>query len=240
MLPRKVSASIPAVHVLLVPGLNCTAALFAPQMDVLGAQHQLHVADHGRFDTMEQDAAAILAEAPDRFALCGLSMGGYLAFEILRQAPGRVARLALIDTRCTGDAPEEAARRRQMLDLVRTGRFASLHNILWPRLVHPARREDAQLEATVRAMMEDTGPDRFSRQQTAILHRPDYRPVLHTITVPTLLLVGDHDVLTPPAASKEMAATISGSELVIVPECGHLSTLEQPQIVARHLDRWLG
>ncbi len=227
------------MNVLLVPGLNCTGALFAPQMDILGAHHRLQVADHGRFDTMERDAAAILADAPDRFALCGLSMGGYLAFEILRQAPERVVRLALLDTRCAGDAPEEAARRVTMLDLVRAGRFSSLHDILWPRLVHPARRSDAALEATVRAMMVETGPDRFSRQQAAILHRPDYRSVLPTIAVPTLVLVGDQDLLTPPAASRDMAAMIAGSELVIVAECGHLSTLEQPQVVAGHLERWL-
>jgi pimeloyl-ACP methyl ester carboxylesterase len=223
----------------LVPGLNCTGALFAPQVTGLADMATCHVADHAGADRLEGIAAGILDAAPERFALAGLSMGGYVAFEIIRQAPDRVTRLCLLDTRAAMDGPEDAERRRQTIALAGSGRFASLHAVFWPRLVHPARAGDASIEGIVRTMMDDTGPERFIRQQTAILHRRDYAPVLDAIAVPTLIVVGAQDAITPPDASRDMQRRIAGSSLVEIADCGHLSTLERPDAVGEAMRGWL-
>jgi pimeloyl-ACP methyl ester carboxylesterase len=223
----------------LVPGLNCTGALFSPQIAGLADAVRCHVANHGGAASLEEIAAQILAVMPPRFALAGLSMGGYVAFEMLRQAPERVTRLCLLDTRAAMDSAEDAERRRRTIALAESGRFDQLHGILWPRLVHPSRTCDAELEQVVLGMMRDTGPERFIRQQTAVLNRRDYAPVLRATRVPTLIVVGEEDAITPPDASREMQSQISGSRLEIVPDCGHLSTLEQPAAVTRLLLQWL-
>lgn len=224
---------------LLVPGLNCTGALFRPQMAALEPVARCLVADHGSAASLGEIAAGILAAAPPRFALAGLSMGGYVAFEILRQAPGRVTRLCLLDTRAMMDTDEDAERRRRTIALAESGRFEQLHGILWPRLVHPSRLGDRDLEAVVLKMMRDTGPARFIRQQTAVLDRMDYRSTLQGIRVPTSIIVGAQDVITPPDAAWAMQALIAGSNVAEIPDCGHLSTLEQPDEVSRLLREWL-
>jgi pimeloyl-ACP methyl ester carboxylesterase len=225
--------------VVLVPGLNCTERLFAPQAAALAGVARFHPADHGSADDLSAIAAGILAAAPPVFALAGLSMGGYVALEILIQAPERVSRMCLLDTRATPDSAEDAERRRRTLALAAGGQFAKLHDILWPRLVHPARGGDRALEAIVLGMMRDTGPERFIRQQTAVLKRRDYRPFLAGIRVPTTIIVGAQDVITPPEASREMHAMVPGSRLVEVSECGHLSTLERPDEVSGLMREWL-
>jgi pimeloyl-ACP methyl ester carboxylesterase len=224
----------------LVPGLNCTGALFRPQIDGLAGAARCHVADHGAASSLEEISARILDAAPPRFALAGLSMGGYVAFEIIRQAPERVARLCLLDTRAAMDSDEDAERRRRTIELASSGHFAKLHGILWPRLVHPARVTDADLEQVVLDMMRDTGPERFVRQQTAVLNRRDYEPVLRAIRAPTLIVVGEQDAVTPPEASRQMQGLIENARLETVPDCGHLSTLEKPEAVTRLMRRWLG
>lgn len=228
------------MEIVFVPGLNCTGALFAPQIAALADRHRCHVADHGAADSLEAIAASILASAPDRFALLGLSMGGYVAYEILRQQPQRVSRLALLDTRARLDTPEDAERRRQTIALAEGGRFEELHGILWPRLVHPSRHSDKALESVVTTMMAETGPERFVRQQTAVLNRADYRPLLAEIDVPTLVLVGGDDEITPPAHARELHAAIAASRYVEVAACGHLSSLERPSEVSAALEEWLG
>ncbi len=224
---------------LLVPGLNCTAALFAPQTAALADLARCRVADHGVASTLEAIAEAILAAAPPSFALAGLSMGGYVAFEIIRQSPQRVSRLCLLDTRAAMDSPDDAERRRRTIALANGGRFEDLHGILWPRLVHPARQDDVALEAVVLDMMRDTGPERFIRQQTAVLERRDYAPLLPQIVAPTTIIVGADDAITPPEASREMQRRIPGSTLFEIPDCGHLSTLERPDAVNRLMRVWL-
>jgi pimeloyl-ACP methyl ester carboxylesterase len=224
---------------ILVPGLNCTAALFAPQVAALGTRAHCRIADHGSAASLDDIAAKILSSAPPRFALAGLSMGGYVAFEIVRQAPERVERLCLIDTRSAMDTAEDAARRRQTIALAESGRFDDLHGILWPRLVHPSRQGDAKLEAVVLGMMRDTGPERFIRQQTAVLNRRDYAPTLRAMRMPVSILVGDSDVITPPQAARLMQADIPGATLSVIPGCGHLSTLEMPEAVNSLMRTWL-
>jgi pimeloyl-ACP methyl ester carboxylesterase len=227
------------MDVLFVPGLNCTAALFAPQIAALKDHAHCHVADHGVADSLEAIAASILAKAPERFVLVGLSMGGYVAYEILRQQPQRVIGLALLDTRAELDTPEEAERRRRTITLARNDQFEQLHGILWPRLVHPSRLIDKTLESIVVGMMRDTGSERFVRQQTAVLNRIDYRPLLSTIAVPTLVLVGEADVITPPEHAAKLCKAIPHARYVEIAECGHLSSLEKSEAVNQELSRLL-
>src|SRR6202142_1891842 len=136
-------------------------------------------------------AQRVLAAAPPRFALVGLSMGGYVAFEIMRQAASRVAKLALLDTGARGEAPERTEQRKPLIALAKSGRFAEILESQYPTLVHHSRHNDAALKATVRAMNEETGADAYLRQQQAIMSRPDSRPGLAAIRCPTLVLVGD-------------------------------------------------
>lgn len=230
------TASLP---VILVPGLNCSATLYAEQIPALWQFGPVMVGDHRRDDSMAAIARRILADAPPRFALAGLSMGGYIAFEILRQAADRVARLALLDTGAGAEVPERTAQRKPLIALAQAGRFAEITADQYPLLVHRSRHGDTALKAAVRAMNEETGPEAYCRQQQAIIGRADSRPGFAAISCPTLVLVGDEDQLTPPALAREMAAGIPGARLVVVPECGHLSTMERPQAVTQALLDWM-
>ena len=223
----------------LVPGLNCSPRLYAAQLPALWRFGPVTVANHTRDDTMAAIATRILALAPPRFALAGLSMGGYIALEIVRQAAGRVTRLALLDTGARDDPPEAQAKRRANIALVGEGRFGEIVDVQFPIYVHPDRANDAALKADYLAMCHDVGPQAYVRQQKAIMSRADSRPLLATIKCPTLVLVGAQDGATPPALSEEMAAGIPAARLVQIPDCGHLSTLERPQAVTKELVAWM-
>ena len=225
--------------VVLIPGLTCTARLYAEQIPALWRFGPVMIADHTRDDSMTAIARRILAAAPPRFALAGLSMGGYIAFEIVRQAPERVAKLALLDTGARGDTPEQTERRKIVIGLARSGRYAEVPDIAFPVYVHRDRHGDAALKRVVRTMAEDTGAQAFLRQQQAIIGRPDSRPGLAAISCPTLVLVGDGDEATPPELAREIAAGVPGSRLVLIPRSGHLSTLEQPEAVTQALVEWM-
>jgi pimeloyl-ACP methyl ester carboxylesterase len=223
----------------LIPGLLCTPLLYADQLPALWRLGPVTVADHTRDDSMRDIARRILAQSPPKFALIGLSMGGYAAFEVQRQAPDRVVKLALLDTTARPDAPEQTEQRKRQIEMARAGRFDAIAQLLFPRFVSAARHGDAALQAIVRTMAADTGPEAFVRQQTAIMSRVDSRPGLPSIRCPTLILVGADDTLTPPDRAAEMAAGIPGAREVVVPSCGHLSTLEQPQAVTDALTAFL-
>ncbi|WP_407166651.1 alpha/beta fold hydrolase [Bradyrhizobium sp. ORS 111] len=225
--------------ILLVPGLVSSPRIFAPVIPALWRFGPVTVANHIRDDNMGAIARRILAEAPPRFALAGHSMGGYIAFEIMRQAPERVARLALINTQARPDTPEASARRRGMMERARSGHYPAVLDELFPGFVHPSRRDDASLRQLVRDMGEDVGVAAFLRQQTAVISRPDSRPTLAWIKCPTLVLSGDEDNTIPNALSSEMAAGIPGAKLVILENCGHLPQPEQPQACANALVEWL-
>jgi pimeloyl-ACP methyl ester carboxylesterase len=231
-----VSGPLPIV---LIPGLLDSPRLYAPQIPALWRTGPVTLADHTRDDSMAAVTGRILASAPEVFALVGLSMGGYLCFEIMRQAPQRVAKLALLDTSARPDTPEQSAARRAQMALASQGRFAEVLDAQFPRLVQRARREDAALRAVFDLMAEEVGVPAFIRQQTATIGRSDSRPTLGSIRCPTLVLVGEDDELTPPDRAAEMAQGIAGARLVTVPQCGHLSTLEQPAEVTRALLEWL-
>jgi pimeloyl-ACP methyl ester carboxylesterase len=224
--------------ILFVPGLNCTAALFGAQILRLCRTHPCVVADHGVVEDLSEVATAVLAQAPARFALCGLSMGGYVAFEIMRCAPERVTRLALLDTSAGLDRPETTATRLANIALAQSGRFDEVVDKFWPRFVHPARREDRALRAVYERMATDTGADRFVRQMRTIMSRPDSQMGLSRIGVPTLVLVGEQDLATPVGEAKSMADAIPKADLAVIPHCGHLSTLEMPETVANRLPAW--
>ena len=223
----------------LVPGLLCTARLYAEQVPVLWRFGPVMIADHRRDDTAAAIAARILAAAQPRFALAGLSMGGYLALEVMRQAPDRVARLALLDTNARGDTPEISERRRRQIELAQIGRLGEIVDQQLPLFVHRDRRGDTSLIEIVRVMAEETGVEAFVRQQRALIGRADLRSHLAAIRCPTLVLVGDGDELTPPTLAKEIAGSITGARLVVVPASGHLSTLEQPVAVNTALVEWM-
>ncbi|HUE47826.1 MAG TPA: alpha/beta fold hydrolase [Steroidobacteraceae bacterium] len=225
--------------VVLLPGLLGSARLYAQQIPALWRSGAVTVADHTRDDSVAAIARRILAGAPARFALVGLSMGGYIAFEILRQAPERVVKLALLDTTARADTPEQSAARREQMALASSGRFEEVVEAIFVRAVHATRRADAELRALNRLMAEDVGSAAFLRQQTAIMGRSDSRPTLGSIRVPTLVLVGEGDELTPPARAAEIAQGIAAAHLVSVPLCGHLSTLERPREVTSALLAWL-
>jgi len=229
-----------SLPIVLVPGLNCSPRLYAPQVPELWCFGPVSVANHTRDDTMAAIARGILADAPPRFALAGLSMGGYIALEIVRQAPARVAKLALLDTGARDDPPEAQERRRTNIGAAEAGRFDEIIEAQFPLYVHPSRASDAALRSVYLAMCHEVGPQAYVRQQKAIMGRADSRPLLPTIRCPTLVLVGEQDAATPPELSEEMAAAIPGARLVKVADCGHLSTLERPEAVTKAMVEWLG
>jgi pimeloyl-ACP methyl ester carboxylesterase len=242
------SGAADSAILLLLPGLLCDARLWHDQVTGLSDRVHCVVADLTLDDSLPAMAArareAAEAEArslgaPPRFALCGLSMGGYVALEVMRQAPpGQVTRLALMDTSARPDTAEQARRRRGLMALTRTGQFRGVTPRLLPQLVHPAHL-DGPVGAAVMAMAERVGRDAFLRQQQAILGRPDSRPDLPRITVPTLVACGTEDALTPPALSAEMAAAIPGARLALLAGCGHLPPMEDPAATTGLLRDWL-
>ncbi|MBB3173036.1 pimeloyl-ACP methyl ester carboxylesterase [Endobacter medicaginis] len=240
MLAKGLRASLPpSLPVVLIPGLLASPRLYAPVMPALWRSGAVSVADTVHADTIAGMAARLLADAPERFALAGLSMGGYVAMEVMRQAPGRVDRLALLDTSARPDTAEAAAGRERQIEVAESGRFGDLIARAFPQLVHSDRHGDTELQALMAAMAEDVGARAFVAQQRAIMKRIDSRPSLSTIACPTLVLVGAEDQLTPPVVAREMADAIAGAKLVEIQRCGHISTLEQPEAVSRALTAWL-
>jgi pimeloyl-ACP methyl ester carboxylesterase len=227
------------VPILLIPGLGGSPRIYAPVVPALWAHGPVTVANHIRDDSMGAIARRILAEAPPRFALAGHSMGGYIAFEIIRQAPERVAKLALINTQARPDTPEAMERRRGQIAGIEAGRYEAAIDALYPGFVHPSRKDDAELRRVVHGMAMDVGPKAFARQLVAVMGRADSRPTLAQIACPTLVLTGDEDNTIPNALSKEMADGIPGARLVIIPECGHLPQIERPRETIDALLGWL-
>ncbi len=230
----------PPIPLILVPGLLCTDALWRAQVHGLADVAGITVtAEHTRHTDIGAIAGAILAAAPPCFALAGLSFGGYIAFEIMRRAPHRVDRLALLDTTANGDPEARGRLRREMIKQARTGRFLGVTGGLLPQFIHPDRLDDQVLVNEIKEMALRVGRDGFIRQQTAIIGRPDSRRDLAEIDCPTLLLVGRQDLLTPLARHEEMQAAIPNARLSVIEECGHLSTMERPDEVNQALREWL-
>lgn len=223
----------------LLPGLLNDARLWQAQTGGLADIADAVVADLTAADSIAALAAAVLARAPaGKFALAGLSMGGYVALEIMRQAPERVIALALLDTTARPDTPQALEARRNLMELAESD-LAAVNATLLPRLLHPSHLNDAAMVGTITAMAMDLGKEVFMRQQQAIMGRIDSRPFLSHIKCPTLVLCGRQDLITPVEVHEELAAGIPGATLSIIDECGHLSTLGQPQQVTDALRQWL-
>ncbi|WP_186102092.1 alpha/beta fold hydrolase [Burkholderia gladioli] len=225
--------------IVLIPGLLCTAEVFAPQIPALWPYGPVTVASTLEGDSIAAMAAAILANAPPRFALAGFSMGGYLAHEILRRAPERVTRLALLSTSARADQPIQIEMRQALLEAATLGDYDTVLANATLNTAHVSLRRDPVFAATKRRMAADIGRAAFARQTAAVIGRPDSRRELPSIAVPSLVLVGDSDPVTPPEFAREMAEAIPGAKLVIVSECGHTSPLERPEAVNAALRDWL-
>jgi pimeloyl-ACP methyl ester carboxylesterase len=227
------------IPLVLLPGLLCDAALWAPQVAALSDIVEASVADLSRDDSLSAMAQRVLSAAPARFALAGLSMGGYVAQEIMRQAPQRVMRLALLDTSARADTPERAAQRRGFIELTHKGQFKGITPRMLPVYLHPDHLKDEALTGAVLGMAERIGKDAYLRQQQAIMNRPDGREDLKRIGVPTLALCGRQDQATPYEVNAEIAALVPGATFVAIERCGHISTLEKPTEVNAAMRRWL-
>ena len=228
-----------ASTLLLIPGLGNTRRLFEHQIATFAPLMKIVVADHTLDDSVEGIAGRALADAPDRFALAGLSMGGYVAMEIMRQAPERVERLALLDTSARPDNAEAKQNRQRLIGLAESARWDDILADVWPQLVHPRRQGDEALKAEVRAMLHETGAAGYIRQQCAIMGRPDLRDLLPGIEIPTLIVVGEGDAITPPEIAREMAEMVEWASLIVIRGAGHLSALEEPDQVTAAMRLWL-
>jgi pimeloyl-ACP methyl ester carboxylesterase len=226
-------------QLVLLPGLLCDAALWRHQVEYLQDLAEITVADLTLDSTIEAMADRVLSTAPRRFALAGLSMGGYVAQEILRQAPERVERLALIDTNARADNEEQRKARRDLITLAEIGTFKGVTPRLLPNLVHPTRLSDPAVAGVVMDMAERVGQEAFKRQQEAIMGRKDGRGDLTAVSVPTLVLAGRQDLLCPPKVQEEMMAHLPNGKLVMVEDCGHLAPLERPNATTAVMRYWL-
>ena len=225
----------------LIPGLLCDRALWAPQVQALSDVAECWIPQSVEEKTMSEMAANVLRDAPfERFALAGLSMGGYVCMELMRQAPERVNALALLDTRAPPDSIEDTQQRRAFMRLVQSGRgLVQVTSRLLPQLIHASRLRDELLVEQVRGMAARTGLDAYLRQQQAIISRPDSRADLCDWKIPALVLCGRQDRLTTLAMHEEMMNLLPDAELVVLEQCGHMSTLERPEEVSVAMRRWL-
>lgn len=223
---------------LLVPGLNCTAEIFGRLVPAIWPSGPVTIANHTIGSSIAEIAANILKDAPPRVGLLGFSLGGYIAFEILRQAPERVAKLCLLDTSARTDTPGATERRRLGIDRARSGNFVGVLNEGFLTAVDESNLGRDDLRAMLVRMGTTNGVDTFIRQQEAIIARPDSRGDLAGIMVPTLVIVGKSDQTTIPAAAKEMAGGIADARLVIIPKAGHMAVVEQPDLVNAAIVDW--
>lgn len=222
----------------LLPGTLCDAALWQQQIAALGDGAQIAVGDLGRDDSIAAMARSILAAAPPHFALAGLSLGGIVAFEIVRQAPARVLRLALLDTNPRPPSAIQLVEWSALAASAHTDLRATVEQLL-PMWLHPVHRHKRGLVDAIVAMAERVGAEAYLRQLRALASKPDSRGGLAQIACPTLVLVGRQDALCPPELHVEMAAAIPNARLAVIEHCGHLSSLEQPHAVSAELRHWL-
>ncbi|MEO0911846.1 MAG: alpha/beta hydrolase [Pseudomonadota bacterium] len=224
---------------LLLPGMMCDARLYGPQIAALSGRYPIHLAPMAAHETVAEMAAAILRAAPPQFALAGLSMGGIVAMEVLRQAPPRVERLALLDTNPMAEIAEVKARRESQIAKVQQGGLADvMRDEMKPNYLADGPRRVEILDLCM-DMALGLGAEIFVRQSRALQSRPDQQETLRGCRVPTLILCGRADVLCPVERHALMHALIPQSHLVIVEGAGHLPTLEQPEATTAAMENWL-
>jgi pimeloyl-ACP methyl ester carboxylesterase len=223
----------------LLPGLLNDKRVFGPQIAALQSHASITVPELWHDDTIDALVDRVLKQAPQEFALAGFSMGGYVALELVRRAPKRVRRLALIDTSARPETDESRKRRQALIDQTRLGRWRGITALMLPLLVHPDKVKDKTLVAALQAMAMTVGSDGYANQQRAIMGRRDHRKLLPKIAVPTIVVCGHDDQVTPYDLSQEIAAGIKGSRLIGLERCGQVSPLEQPAGVTTALREWL-
>lgn len=220
------------MHTILVPPLMCSSLVYGPILDVAWAHGSVTVADTRHDGTVAAMAARLLREAPEEFALLGTSMGGYVALEVVRQAPQRVRALALVSTSARADTAEQLASRERQSRLVEAGDFERLVDLAFPGVVAEQHAGDRALLDAWRATTRAVGARAFLRQQRATMGRADARELLPTIDCPTVVIHGSDDRLIPVAMGEELARTIPGARLVTIADAGHAVFLEQPDAIA--------
>ena len=226
-------------HLILVPGSLCDERVWRIQAAALADIATVTIAHLHGLDSLDAMAEAILAHAPERFALCGFSMGGRAALEVFRRAPDRITRLALIDASVHPIADGEAARRQPQIDLARTQGMAALAHWWNPKITAPARHDDADFMGLLESMACSFSPDDYEKEVKALLTRPDPRDLLGQIAVPTLVLTGAQDPLSTPERNRAMAEAIRDAQLVSVEGAWHFPMLEKPEAVTAALRDWL-
>ena len=224
--------------IVLITGQLLTEAVWQPLLDAW-PDREVIVADNHSDDTIEGFAQRLLDNAPLKFVLIAHAMGGFVAFEVMRRAPERVAKLALISTLASADGPAQTARRQGYIDLVTNGRFDQVVEERIPILFPEEKRDDERLLGIARRMAADTGADIFLAQQRAIMARIDSRPRLGEIAVPTLLIWGEKDGITSRAHHDEILEAIAGARLEAIPGAGHLPTVEAPEVVVPLLTEFM-
>lgn len=227
------------IPLILGPGLLNDARLWEHQVRHLADIADIRIVDTTKDSSLIDMAKRMLDDAPPKFAYAGLSMGGYMAFEMLRLAQDRVLKLALLDTSARDDVPEKAKYRKELIAAAEAGDFESVKTASLPVLLHPDRVDDPAYADIARGMCDRIGPAVFVQQMTALLNRRDSRDILGDLKVPTMVLCGRQDMGTPLEMSEEMARMIPDARLCVVEDCGHLSTIEQPQAVTALLRDWL-
>jgi pimeloyl-ACP methyl ester carboxylesterase len=222
--------------VFLLPGLLCDGSIWSDQREALEAVGDVIIPDFRHVNSIAAMAQLVLDAAPQRFAVAGHSMGGRVALEVFRMAPAKVDRLALLDTGIHPRAPAEETKRGELIDLARTSGMEALAARWLPPMLH---RNHYALLGPLTEMVKRSTPETFANQQRALLDRPDARAALSSIRCPTLVLCGREDTWSPVSQHEEIAAAIAGANLVIVEDCGHMSTVEQPDAVTKALRDWL-
>ncbi|HVS76410.1 MAG TPA: alpha/beta hydrolase [Steroidobacteraceae bacterium] len=230
--------------VVFLPGLLCDRAVWEPQIAALSGRYGCVVADYGAADSLTAMAESVLGPAPDRFSLAGHSMGGRVALEMMRAAPQRIARLALLDTghraRPEGQTGEAEARKRyRLLEIASSNGMRAMGREWVQGMVHPERLHDAALIESILAMIERKTPDIFAAQIRALLNRPSAEAVLRSIRCPTLVVCGRQDGWSPLTRHEEMTGMIRGARLAVIEDSGHMVTMERPQAVTAALESWL-
>lgn len=223
----------------LLPGMMCDARLFGPQIAAFSGRLAIHAAPITAHDTVAALARGVLEEAPPRFALAGLSMGGIVAMEIVRQAPDRIERLALLDTNPRAELDEVRRGREPQIAKVREGGLRGvMRDELKPNYLAEGPQRQEVLDLCM-AMAMDLGPAVFERQSRALQTRPDQQDTLASVRIPALVLMGREDRLCPLDRHQRMHELIAGSHFEIVDGAGHMPTLERPDAVNRALQHWL-
>ncbi|SPH21946.1 Putative aminoacrylate hydrolase RutD [Ascidiaceihabitans donghaensis] len=228
-----------AEPLVLLPGMMCDARLFGPQIAELSADMTVTVAPVTRGERIEEIASGLLDELPARFALAGLSMGGIVAMEILRRAPDRITRLALMDTNPLAETPVVAAAREPQIIGARTGRLEQvMREEMKPNYLAPGPYRHEVLDL-VMDMAMTLGAEVFVRQSRALQRRRDQQGTLRKCKVPTMILCGAHDALCPIKRHTFMAELIPYAELEVIEDAGHLPTLECPDQTTAALRKWM-